>query len=253
MLGPMTTPSEIVTFRSAGYVVLRDAFDADLLGAEMDRAFAEGLRPEAGHVDDVAAFAYLPMMCERTPVSLSLLDALAAPAATLLGRPVLPGRAKGTRYAADTARHRDSEVAIPSIAFVAYLEPLDANNGALRVVPGSHLDSELSDAPFVAVATEPGDLIVFDEHLTHGSARGRDRRQWRVDYFADPADDAETTIVKEMFARVLDAAWASVYEVDRFPNYGEFWQRRERPWTTRLRDLGFYDLAAAQERKAAHS
>src|SRR5262245_37745779 len=65
--GPMTNPSDIAAFRSAGYVVLRAAFDADLLGKEMDRAFAEGLRPDAGHVNEVAAFAYLPMMCERTP------------------------------------------------------------------------------------------------------------------------------------------------------------------------------------------
>src|SRR5262245_12336874 len=109
---------EVDVFRAAGYLVLRDAFDPVALSEEMERAFAEGL-PASGNVrrPPGVEFRFLPMMNARTPLSLSLLDALAVPAAELLGRPVLPGRAKGTRYAANTAAHRDSDVDLPSMAF----------------------------------------------------------------------------------------------------------------------------------------
>ena len=83
-------------------------------------------------------FRYVPMMCERTPVSVGLIDRYAVIAAELLGRPVLPGRAKGTWYQSDTGWHRDSVGDIASLGVLAYLEPLDAATGALRVVPGSH-------------------------------------------------------------------------------------------------------------------
>ena len=40
----------------------------------------------------------------------------------------------------------------------------------------------------VTLATIPGDVIVFDEHLTHGSDGGAVRRQWHVDFIAEPLD-----------------------------------------------------------------
>ena len=116
------------------------------------------------------------MMCERTPVSLHLVDLLSDAGARLLGRTVLPGRGKGTRYFGSSGWHADSDLPIDSVSFVAYLDPLTATSGALRVRPGSHL-GEAGDE--VVVETAPGDLVAFDEHLVHGSVGGAIRRQWR--------------------------------------------------------------------------
>ena len=245
-VGPVEEQT-IALFRDDGYAVLRDAFDPAELSAEVDDALSNGLRADG----DVKAgsggveFRSVVMMCEKTTVSLALLDALAGLAAQLLGRRVLPGRAKGTRYFGASGFHADSDVAIPSLGFLAYLEALDATSGALRVVPGSHRPERAANSSeAVTLATKPGDLIVFDEHLTHGSVGGAVRRQWRVDFVADPIDSAEHAMVRATFERLFDPSWDGGDDVDRYPSYGPHWQALDRPWTARLRALGVYDLAA---------
>ena len=57
-------------------MVLRGVFDPAPLSEEVDLAFAEGFRPgHEGHVISLGTgtvrFRYLPMMCDRTPVSLA--------------------------------------------------------------------------------------------------------------------------------------------------------------------------------------
>jgi hypothetical protein len=200
------------------------------------------------------------MMCERTPVSLSLLDELAPVAADLLGRPVLPLRAKGTRIVGDTAWHRDSELDVPSIGFAGYLEPVDATSGALRVLPGSHRElpaavptgtpMEGAAAMGEPIASEPGDLIAFDEHLFHASAGGRHRRQWRVDFVADPGDAAGEDRVRLLLDGIFPPGWDGGYDVDRYPSFGMHWQQSRRPSVGRLRELGVYDRAEAEENAA---
>jgi ectoine hydroxylase-related dioxygenase (phytanoyl-CoA dioxygenase family) len=95
---------------------------------------------------------------------------------------------KGTRYWGNTPWHTDSDLPIASLGVVAYFEPLRENSGALRVLPGSHR-AEFADAlralgaagkpaeklPGYVLETEPGDLIVFDEHLFHASFGGEPR------------------------------------------------------------------------------
>lgn len=148
--------SEASHFHQFGFVVLRSAVDPGPLSEEIDRVLLDGFGP----TDDVrvfshdqmlppedprsgtVAFRFLPMMCERTPVSLALLDRFAGVAEELLERAVLPGRAKGTRYYGDSGWHRDSERDLASVAFVAYLEPLTARTGALRVLRGSHRERQ---------------------------------------------------------------------------------------------------------------
>jgi hypothetical protein len=249
------TDDEIAAFATDGFIVLRHAFDAAPLLDEVQRSIELGVRAAtARNTGGVGSqFRYVPMMCERTPVSLALLDALAPTAARLVGRPILPLRAKGTRYYGSTSWHRDSELDLASVGFLAYLEPLAADTGALRVLPGSHR------APYVevgaaatggAIATEPGDLIVFDEHLAHCSAtqeQATPRHQWRVDYFADPVDVEEEAVVHEYLDGTFQPGWDGGYDVDAFPSYGPHWQRLDRPWVDRLRELGAYDRAAVEE------
>ena len=240
----MLTDADVTRFTDAGFVVLRNVFDPAPPLDEVDRALNDGLTSRPGSAG--GAFRYLPMMCERTPESLALLDQLDEPAAQLLGRPVIPLRAKGTRYSGGTAWHRDSEVDVDSIGCVAYLEPHRAGTGALRVVPGSHRDPSLGESSAEAVETAPGDVIAFDEHLLHASFGGVDRHQWRVDFLADP-DAAEETQLRSCLVTSFDPTWDGGYDADRYPSYGAAWLSSGRPWVARLRELGVYALAAAQE------
>lgn len=238
-----------------GFLVLRNEIDVVALSQEFDRLLGNafpGSAKGAHHLKQgagTATFRYAPMMGERTPFSLILLDHFAATAAELIGRAVLPGRAKGTWYVGDTGWHRDSLHDIASIGLVGYLEPLQANSGALRVVPGSHSRPDQSlprhgDDVGVAIATTPGDVIVFDEHLIHGSAGGAVRRQWRVDFVIDPQDATEERQVRAWFAQSVPSDRSDPgYDVELYPSFGFHWQGRDRPWTERLRALGVYDLA----------
>jgi hypothetical protein len=224
------------------------------ISAEVDRvgrtAFgqADGSRTLAQGTGTVT-FRYAPMMCERTPVSLALVDQCADLARELLGRDVVPGRAKATWYDGDTGWHRDSVHRIASVGVVTYLEPTHAQGGALRVLSGSHGDfeqpiPERAMELSVPLETEPGDVIVLDEHLIHGSIGGHRRRQWRVDFLVDPRDEDELAAASAWFDQSIpDERNQPGYDAARYPSYGYHWRSLDRPWTARLRELGVYQRA----------
>jgi len=252
---------DIPAFHSSGYLILRRFFDPGPLSAEMDRVLQEAFSSSApvSRYEGIH-FQYVPMMTANTPVSLSLLDLTSIVAERLLGGPVIPTRAKAVRYFGDTAWHVDSVQPIASIGFMAYLEPLGADNGALRVLPGSHLPERrnairglgvtgrpATELPSEVLATEPGDLILFDEHLFHSSHGGVSRRQWRIDYLRDPVDAMTKGNATAYFSNIYAPNWYGGYDVDRYPSYGQDWRASGRPAVARLEALGVYELAAKQE------
>ena len=249
----------VEAFRTLGFLVLRQFFDPGPLAAEIDRVIADGSGGASRRGD--MQFVYVPMMTSHTPASLALLDRAEPVAASLFGGPVLPTRAKCVQYVGDTPWHLDSEVPLASVGILAYLEPQRPGNGALRVIPRSH-HPEFGEAiralgPAAAglavpvdIATEPGDVILMNEHLLHGSVGGTVRRQWRVDFLRDP-QDAETEVrTRAYFARLYAPDWRAAYNVERYPSYGVDWRQSTRPAVARLAALGVYELAAAQEARA---
>jgi hypothetical protein len=258
-----------------GFVVLRNTVDAAALSGEFDAVMADAFA-DAAHANAGSAgnrFRYVPMMSEHTPISLRTTTQLASVASALLGGPVLPGRTKATRYLTGTGWHRDSEVALRTVGMLCYLDPLDGDAGALRVVPGSHLDASAAPVALdagVAVDTSPGDVIVFDEHLLHASTGGgTTRRQWRVDFVAtgesagDPAggtagadgdivgDAGADEVLRRYYAALHAPGWDGGYDVGRYPSYGAAWRRLDPRWDRRLGELGAYAAAAAEESAAS--
>ena len=246
-------------FQTFGFVVLRRFFEPSPLAAEIDSVMADGPGADVSRSGDIR-FQYVPMMTAETPVSLSLLDRAETVAAALLDGPVLPTRAKGVRYFGDTPWHTDSDSPLRSVGFLAYLEPVGVESGALRVLPGSHYP-QVRDAiralgaaglaapelPDHVVATEPGDMILLDEHLFHASFGGGTRRQWRVDYVKAPVGAEAEHHTKSYFASTYAPDWDGSYDVDRYPSYGPDWLDSRRPAVAQLEALGVYELAAVQE------
>jgi phytanoyl-CoA dioxygenase PhyH len=149
--------SEIKHFQAFGFVVFRNAFNAGPLRDEVDRALDAGCRRSTG--TGVAEVQYLPMMSPRTPCSLSLLDRFETAAAALVGGPVLPVRAKGIRYVGSTPWHTDSSRPVASIGLAAYLDRLNGENGALRVLPGSHRGEYGSIVAAYLASVAPGAAV----------------------------------------------------------------------------------------------
>src|SRR5687768_7320689 len=99
-LNPDTIREARNHFIMQGYAVIPGALDPAEIAAEVDWAIFEGcqagFRLESESLTVTAA--YVPMTTAETPASLSLLLGGASLALQMLGRPVVPFRAKGTVY-----------------------------------------------------------------------------------------------------------------------------------------------------------
>ena len=104
----------------------------------------------------------------------------------------------GNYYAGDTHWHADNrDRERPRLKIAFYLDRVGLHSGALRVIPGSHrLGEPFADAvqsaiercaelwgvepsrvPAVALESEPGDVVAFNQYLLHSSFEGSSRRR----------------------------------------------------------------------------
>ncbi|MFN8492649.1 MAG: phytanoyl-CoA dioxygenase family protein [Caldilineaceae bacterium] len=119
-------------------------------------------------------------------------------ATSLLGEDFNYMGSDGNYYVGDTRWHSDGwhkDILHIKIAF--YLDPLTANTGALRVIPGSHRlgdqfadglqqqirqspeawGTEGRDLPAIALETKPGDLVCFNHNTKHAAFGGNKNRR----------------------------------------------------------------------------
>ncbi|WNV87673.1 phytanoyl-CoA dioxygenase family protein [Umezawaea sp. Da 62-37] len=245
-------------FSTYGFVVLRNLLGREEvreLRAEVLDALSANYELPTEQVAQATGTSgfYLPMTGPRTPVSRALLadPRIMDAARSFLGRDVVPKPAKGILYRDASSWHADSYVReLEAVKVVAYLDPLGADTGALRVLPGSHhedvsdalrehrannppgspvLDEELESAlwPGLALDSTPGDVIVFDVNLWHASLSGRDRLQWSASYAAVPRDERETAAVRDYIVSFLGAG--HVYDTERYPYFDPDWSRPGAP------------------------
>lgn len=117
---------------------------------------------------------------------------------SLLGEDFNYTGSDGNYYAGDTQWHSDGwgkDIRFVKIAF--YLDPITADSGCLRVIPGSHhLDDVFAnrvqtdiktskeawdlagpEVPAQALETTPGDIVCFNHNLKHAAFGGGNRRR----------------------------------------------------------------------------
>jgi hypothetical protein len=276
----MLNDAQIDQYRTFGFLVLPGYLNEREiagLGAELDRAHRHAFgarfdeRPDEGGISG----HYLPMMSRtRTPLSLSQVEdeRFLAAARELVGAPVVPTYAEGVLYFDQAGFHDDAGPGVKGVKFVAYLEPLTAATGALRLLPGSHhpefaaivgaweernrawdaeqLRRQVDSLPLYVAETRPGDVIVFDWHTRHTSIRGRDRRQWTVSYVRDPTTAQEV----ERFKDIVIASGLAVlddgegYDRDAYPPYDGHWLAPDPGspervgLSRRMRELGMFEV-----------
>ncbi len=245
------TDEQMSFFAFHGFLLLKDWLAPELtdgLLGEVSGAIADNYAvPDSPGGPTGTDGFYVPLMGPVSPASrrLALDPRLANCASALLASRVVAKPAKGMLYRDLSPWHRDSgDFRLRAIKAVAYLQPLTGATGALRVLPGSHLaassdalaeyrgrypagephvDETLEEArwPGVTLATNPGDVVLFDVHLWHASLFGRDRYQWSVSYAAAPADQAERDAVRDYLESFL--AVGHEYDQERYPYYDPAW------------------------------
>jgi hypothetical protein len=264
-------------FRAFGFVVLRAELSPPELLAlirESDHAVrdATGERYLVDDGEGGISGHYVPATGERTPVSTALVRRLAPVLEQLTGVGLLPGVVEHNLLFDAAGWHTDTGHAVPSVKAVAYLEEVDERSGALRVLPGSHrLDERVlrdllqgevfrggtwraatAAVPAHAIASRPGDVIVFDEHLWHASHGGRNRHQWSAAFVLDPQCAEEEWAVRRYLASQFIAGMALDYDPTHYPWYGSGLRDGCPPrWYAQLERLGAVAAAAAEQGQAA--
>jgi len=146
------------------------------------------------------------------PVVNEVLDGLLGPGWTSYG-------GDGNFYSGDTGWHSDvhyadwrAKTTIRHIKVAFYLDALDGNTGALRVIPGSHLFGDRyaaaldgsdeqkgplhfipgRDIPCAILDNVPGDLLIFDHRTKHAAfGGGKRRRMFTINNFASCKTEEE--------------------------------------------------------------
>lgn len=249
----MFSVQEIAHFRAFGFVVLRQLLSrhesAQLteevrssltaafggLGTDHDPEGTGGIRGD-----------YMPLTVDEAPLSQRLVaddPRLYQGSVALTGGMTVPTPPIATCFTSNASWHTDDGTDLGGIKFLAYLEPRGAETGGLRVIPGSNA-SDFSEqvarywvedpgrqgfepwpAPYVALETEPGDVIAFDLHLFHSSVGGSDRLAWSIEYLTWPGlgNRARLRLLRDMVLEAADYSQQG-YDRRRWPVW-EHWVR----------------------------
>ena len=146
--------------------------------------------------------------------------------------------------------------------FALYLEPVDADTGALRFLPRSHRQpfygelrkiSGITEAenvrsiPGFVCATEPGDVLIFNHSCWHASCGGKSGRPMiAAGYYAYPRTEDQAQELREtyMHSKILSKDYSKerkepepLSEWDQNPNQSPLRAK----WLEYKREFGYYD------------
>ena len=222
----MLTEQQLIHFQTFGFVILRGLFGQDELRT-INAEFESAMESEYRHAPfDGTRRHRLQAMGSRTPFFASLLEdpRFYEAAERMYGEDVFGITCNINRYVGDTGWHPDTgNVQMQhhyGVKFAYYLQPLGAESGALRVIPGSHkqpFHNELRrnlgksglcipDVPAFVCESEPGDVVAFDLRCWHASWGGaHDRRMCVLCYYNNPrTPEAEEACRRQLVGNAID-------------------------------------------------
>ncbi|MHB8717556.1 MAG: phytanoyl-CoA dioxygenase family protein [Candidatus Dormibacteria bacterium] len=208
---------DVKFFDDFGYLVVRKALAADI-GWITDEHAAVFRDLGIDHNGSTRS-SVVPFIDQRERLA-GLLEhpAIDGALTSLLGPDYAYLAGDGNYYSGDTAWHADGMHARGKfIKLAVYLDPVQADSGALRVIPGTHLYLDHparqagrcdtlwglagSEVPAVTLDSEPGDFVLFNHNLMHSSwGGGTARRMFTLNCCANPTDEAEVDEMKAYIA-----------------------------------------------------
>ena len=225
------TEQQLNHFEAFGFLVFRQLLSPEEIKRYSDEfnAAIERVRTDAEHGEPAYHFGFFTN--SNTPFIVSLMSdpRFVDAAEQLLGKPVLGVAPEGNFFVGDTRWHADGRTfGYTGVKFCVYPDPLNASNGALRVIPSSHrepLHQEMERAKALGISasdrepgeetqavfgvtpaempayvfeSKPGDVLVFRLPLWHGAFGGEvHRRQGAICFYEDPSDPATVSAIQE--------------------------------------------------------
>ena len=275
----MLTDEQINFFNEFGFLVFRQLFsleEMETIGSEAEVALNEVYQGREGGPQG----SWVPLLGPSTPFNASLLEdkRFYSIATQLFDESIIGLNTDMLWWQANTKWHRDLDVpGNTGLKFIYYLDALQAENGSLRVVPGSHIEPHHTNIPeieplrltpkdedymqkvrvlkiqpgecmlpSVAVESEPGDVIAFAMPLLHASFGGAPNRRFGATVYWAPSKTPEQADARRKEARTIHSNHYRMfnYPIDApfcHPHWIEGAQGnpvRER-WIECLRDLAW--------------
>jgi hypothetical protein len=191
------TSEQLAFFRAFGYLALPGLVAHRIAGivSEFEEVWRREGGGHAGRAHDPTKRSCLGGFIDRSGPLATLLDdpAITDVAESLMGEDFNYTGSDGNLYAGDTPWHSDGwHDEVLNVKFAFYLDPVDRDSGCLRVIPGSHLPGPFAEGirdklrgfgvaadrlPDQALASRPGDVLVFNHNIQHASFRGTGRRR----------------------------------------------------------------------------
>lgn len=197
------TQQQLAFFETFGFLAFPGLFAAEIddITTEFERVWCD-----SGHIHDHQTRSGLIPFIDRNDYLCSLIDdpRIDLVVGSILGDDYNYTGSDGNYYVGDTNWHSDRPLDTPfrSLKIAFYLDPVDADSGCLRVIPGScHHGDAFSDSlhtvaprsrydrtqevwgvrgnevPARAVESTPGDMLLFNHKTKHSSWGGGRRRR----------------------------------------------------------------------------
>ena len=231
----LLTEQQLRFFETFGYLALRGLFRDEV--DALNDAFRDVWTANGGGLDGAAddldeRLTIVVPFVDQHPYLCSLIDdpRIDGVASALLGDDYNYETSDGNFYVGDTRWHSDgfARTKYRFLKFAFYLDPVTAESGCLRVIPGSHhrkdryalalheaMSSSRTDdtenqlgltgpeVPAVALETRPGDLIMFNQDLKHASYGGGTRRRMFTINMAERFDEEDLETLRNDIASLV--------------------------------------------------
>ena len=223
----MLTAHQLTHFNTFGFLPLRGLFSPGEIETfkEEFKSKLETTRRYTEPEDTPPQVISWTNLGAQTPLLATLIEdpRIVSIAEQIMGEDCVGISCNSISYVNDTAWHADDyNFHMHDLKFLFYLQPVDGDSGALRVIPGSHKkvfhkeiakydgltgydDAEnrlgterIKEGPAYICDVEPGDGFIFDSHVWHASCGGStDRRTFSIVYSGNPKNAEEGRALTE--------------------------------------------------------
>ena len=215
----MFTEKQLIHYRTFGFVMMRGVFTPEEMKT-MQEEFEMAVRrqDEIAPYDGKAAYRHTSVLGDDTPFFASLTEdeRLYRSAQQIFGDDVILQEWHIYQYFARTGTFWHANDGDPTHGRYIYgaryqfpvFEPVRADSGALRVIPGSHqaefqwevrkadaagLLADIDQVGCVVCEAEPGDVVAFDTRVYHATAPYQEERRVASGIYAHFPETPEET------------------------------------------------------------